>query len=387
MAERIEAVTGGVGAAPVVLDDPGALGPFRSLVAVQAKALLRNQGRMFEILRDLFGAPDFKDLDRLATVVGQIRTNLENSVPNVGHRYAARAAAACLSPAAAVRERWGGVEHIRLVRQVAALAPRDLGEFSERLSALAAVVLGKARLRCAVTGEARAFAEIRGPLQGFLSTLGQGRSPAAAPGQDSAPAASPCRRGFAASVPVSYVARVFACVPYTHPDAPGLLLLAKLLKSNYLHREIREKGGAYGGLASYDAEAGLFSLLSYRDPHLARTLKVYDDAVAWAVTGEFGPEELKEALLGVFSDLDRPLSPSGKGEREFASLVQGLTSEMRQRFREGVLAAGRDRLVSLAETYLQSGRDRSAVAVVAGEEALRRANRELGEEALEIERL
>ncbi|MBI5015551.1 MAG: insulinase family protein [Deltaproteobacteria bacterium] len=386
MAERIEASTGGVGAAPAVLDDPGVLGAFRPMVAVQGKALLRNQGRMFEILADLFTAPEFGDLKRLATVVGQIRTNLDNSVPNVGHRYAARVAAASLSPAAALRERWSGVEHIRLVRRVAALAEADLGDFSERLGQLAAHLFGRARLRCGVTGEARTFPEIHGPLKAFLSRLGDGVAPFAAEA-GVVPATAPCRRGLATSVPVCYVARVYPCVAYTHPDAPGLLLLAKLLKSNYLHREIREKGGAYGGLAAYDAEGGLFSLLSYRDPHLARTLRVYDEAVDWASAGEFGGEEIKESVLGVFSDLDRPLSPSGKGEREFASLVQGLTAEMRQRFREGVLAADRDRLVSLAETYLAARRERSAVAVVAAEEALSRANEELGDEALEIERL
>jgi hypothetical protein len=43
--------------------------------------------------------------------------------------------------------------------------------------------------------------------------------------------------------------------------------------------------------------------------------------------------------------------------------------------------------VALAERYLQSGWDKSAAAAVASEEALKKANEELGEEGLEIERL
>lgn len=385
MAERIEAATGGIGAGALLLDDPAALGPFRVRLALSAKALVRNQGPLFDILTDLLTAPDFTDLDRIATVLGQLRVNLENSIPNVGHRYAARVAAASLTPAGQLRERWGGVAHVRTVREVAGLARPALGEVAGRLAALARLLLSRSRLAVSLAGEAKAFGAVRGPVERFLSALpaGDRAAPAAAP--EIPPA--PCRRGLAAAVPVNFVVRTFPCVPYTHPDGPGLVVLAKLLKASFLHREIREKGGAYGGMASYDPEGGLFSLLSYRDPQLARTLAVYDEAAAWAASGDFGAEEIKEAVLGVFSDLDRPLSPSGKAEREFASLVQGLTADMRQGFREGLLAVDRGRLAALAEAWLVAGRARSAVAVVAGEEALRRANEELGAEALEIERL
>jgi Zn-dependent M16 (insulinase) family peptidase len=128
-------------------------------------------------------------------------------------------------------------------------------------------------------------------------------------------------------------------------------------------------------------------MLSYRDPHLARTLSVYDDAARWAAAGSFGDEEVKEAILGVFSDLDKPLSPGGKGAREFANTQQGLTPEMRQRLREGALATKRSTLAALAEKYLVAGRAESAVAVIAGEEALRAANEELGEESLALEKI
>ena len=68
-----------------------------------------------------------------------------------------------------------------------------------------------------------------------------------------------------------------------------------------LHAEIREKGGAYGGGAfaqvfflyfflkkkqkshifnhSNNIKAGLFGMYSYRDPHVERTLRAFEDAV------------------------------------------------------------------------------------------------------------
>ncbi|MDW7709729.1 MAG: insulinase family protein [Deferrisomatales bacterium] len=385
IAERIAAATGGVGAGVGVLDNPEG-GGVRAVLEVTGKALVPNLDKLYGILADLLGSADFTDRERLHTILNQLRVNLENSLPAMGHRYAARAAAATLTPGAQLRESWSGVEYIRFVRGLAGKRPEELGPAAGQLAAIAGALPCRERMACAVTGEARAFPQAREAVAPFLSALRTG-SPPAQPGPPAPWQESPARLGLAASLPVSYVARVFRGVPYTHPDAPGLTVLAKLLKAGYLHREIRERGGAYGGMAGYAPEAGLFSLLSYRDPHVVRTLRVFADAARWAAAGRFSAQDVKEAVLGVFSDLDTPLSPAGKAAREFANQRQGLSRELRQRFREGLLAASSQGLSSLAERYLVAGRPGSAVAVLAGEEALQRANEELGDEALEIRRV
>jgi len=383
--ERIAAATGGVGAGLTLLESP-VDESFRAAAEVSGKALEPNQDKLYGILADLLTAPDFADQERLATILNQLKVNLENSLPAMGHRYAARAAAATLSGSGRLRERWSGVEHIRFVRELAAKGPGELGEVCARLAAVAAALPRRSALSCAVVGEERSFPAVDTALTAFLAGLPPGGELGGAPKAPASPAV-PARLGLIASVPVSYVARVFPGVPYAHPDSAGLLVLGKLLKAGYLHREIRERGGAYGGLAGYTPEGSLFSFLSYRDPNLARTLKVYDDAAAWAAGGGFDDTEVKEAILGVFSDLDTPLSPAGKAAREFGYLRQGLGMELRQRLREGILAADRHTLATLAERYLVAGRPRSAVAVVSNEEALKKANAELGEEALELQRV
>jgi len=190
------------------------------------------------------------------------------------------------------------------------------------------------------------------------------------------------QQGLIWSLPVNYVTRVFRTVPYDHPDSAALTVLAKLLRAEFLHREIREKGGAYGGLAGYNAEAGQFSLLSYRDPHILRTLQVYDQAIDWAVAGEFPADSVKESILAVFGDLDKPLSPAGVATHEFANIRQKITLEMRNRMRQQILAVDVAALQAVAEKYLKNGQ--SAVAVLAGEAALQQANDQLVDHPLEL---
>ena len=192
--------------------------------------------------------------------------------------------------------------------------------------------------------------------------------------------------GWAASVPVSYVTRIFKTVPYSHPDSAHLIVLAKLLRAGYLHREIREKGGAYGGLASCDIEGGLFSLLSYRDPHIIRTLGVYDDAAAWAAGGSFSDESIKEAQLSVFGDIDRPLSPGSRGIHEFANNRQGLTLEKRQKLRQQILATSRADLKRVAQQYLVDNSSK-VDSIVANEEMLNQAKTELNDSSFVIKRI
>ena len=83
--------------------------------------------------------------------------------------------------------------------------------------------------------------------------------------------------------PVAFNAVAFATVPYTHPDSPALLVLSRLLRSEYLLKELREKGGAYGGGASFDTAAGGLPMTSYRDPHIARTYQVFRDARVFSI--------------------------------------------------------------------------------------------------------
>jgi len=385
MAARIEAGTGGVKAGLEVLENPDNLSVYEGLVELKGKALFQNRGKLFGILTDLCRDPDFSDLKRLHTVLNQIKTSLNNSIPGAGHRYAARAAAAGLTPGAGRRENWTGLTLFKRIKDLSEKTPEDLANFSRRMQSLAGALFQKNRAACSITsetGQERVFAPSVGAMLQALpmgSLRREENLPAAAP--------IPKRKGWATPVPVNYVTRIFPTVPYAHPDTAPLQVLAKLLRSGFLHREIREKGGAYGGFAAFDPESSLFSFMSYRDPHLARTLKVYDHAIDWAVRGEFTEEQITEAILGVFSDQDTPLSPAGRGYREFANLRQGLTPELRNQHRQRLLAVEKDKITAVATRYLQNGRDNSAIGVLASEEALAKANNELGPDSLEVERL
>ncbi len=138
-----------------------------------------------------------------------------------------------------------------------------------------------------------------------------------------------------------------------HADAPALTVLAGFLRNNFLHRAIREQGGAYGGGASFDPDSGAFRFFSYRDPRLAETLADFDAAVDWMRNNQHEERLIEEAILGIISSIDKPGSPAGEAKKTFHGILHGRTPEQRRRFRARILEVTQDDLKRVAETWLK----------------------------------
>ena len=154
------------------------------------------------------------------------------------------------------------------------------------------------------------------------------------------------------SLAVSYVVRSYPTVNYNHPDSPKLLVLSRLLQGGFIHQEIREKGGAYGGMLSFQRTNGIFSFLSYRDPKLLETWEVYKKAIDWVLKGNFSDTQVKEAILQTFGNLDKPLSPANLASNDFLRIKLGDSPEIYENYRKKIRAIQKQDLIQVAEKWL-----------------------------------
>lgn len=152
------------------------------------------------------------------------------------------------------------------------------------------------------------------------------------------------------NVNVNYCSKAILAAPYNHRDYARLRVLAKLLSARYLHPELREKQGAYGGSAKMTND-GVFALYSYRDPRNLETLDVFDNSYKWLTENldKLTDQDLLEAKLGVFQAVDAPVPPSEKGGNEF---TRRLTPDILQRHRAEIMAVDKNALKSVTEKYL-----------------------------------
>ncbi|WP_197486069.1 insulinase family protein, partial [Oleiphilus sp. HI0061] len=123
------------------------------------------------------------------------------------------------------------------------------------------------------------------------------------------------------STQVNFCAKAYPTVAVGHDDAPALSVLGGFLRNGYLHRTIREQGGAYGGGAGQDSGSASFRFFSYRDPRLSETLDDFDASLEWLHIEEHDGEELEQAILGVVSQIDKPRSPAGEAKGDYHNLL------------------------------------------------------------------
>jgi Zn-dependent M16 (insulinase) family peptidase len=161
---------------------------------------------------------------------------------------------------------------------------------------------------------------------------------------------------------VNFCAKAYATVPIEHPDSAALTVLAGVLRNGYLHRAIREQGGAYGGGAGHDTDNGVFRFFSYRDPRLSETLDDFDRSVAWLLGTEHPWRLVEEAILGVIGGIDKPASPAGEAKDAFYNALYGRTPEQRRHFRQRVLGVQLKDLQRVAGVYLKP--EQASVAVI-----------------------
>ncbi len=386
---RIDLYTGGIslsvqartGYADHGLGGPGTCVPF---ITFNGKCLVRNIGKMFEIVQEFVKDYNFSDLVRLKSLLLEYRARLESAVVQNGHRLAISLASRNFSTASALSEIWQGIHQVKTIKALT----RDLN--NERLKAIAdnLMAIGKSiftrdNLKIALIGEEKPLAEgvklADSMFRGLALEGGNGFIQPVLPIDSIAP-----REGWSTSSAVSFVARTFETVRFGHDDAPALSVIAKLLRSLFLHREIREKGGAYGGFSIYSPEDGQFCMASYRDPHIVNTLKVYEKAFEFIRSGDFSEEDIKEALLQVCSEIDKPDPPGPAARKAFYRTILSLSDEDRDNYKQQLLILNRDRIIRVAEKYFHADASGHGMAIISGEEKLASANKQLGDHPLAL---
>jgi Zn-dependent M16 (insulinase) family peptidase len=271
------------------------------------------------------------------------------------------AASSGMSPGAALKHRLGGLAGIRQTKAFHDSLSIDgnLDAFTQKLAQLHQYLMESPR-RFLLISEPDTEQQLLEPLQNLW---GKDIVTAAGHGAFSLPPVQQqVKQAWITSTPVNFCAKAFPAVPMEHEDAPALAVLAGFLRNGNLHREIRERGGAYGGGASFQAENAVFRFYSYRDPRLQETLDDFDRSIHWLLNEKHEWSQLEEAIMGVISAIDKPTSPAGEAKDAYVNALYGRTPEKRQKYRARVLDVTLEDLQRVGKTYFDQSK--ASVAVI-----------------------
>jgi Zn-dependent M16 (insulinase) family peptidase len=325
-----------------------------------AKALARNSGAMSELMYATFNHVRFDESARLRELVAQTRARREQSITGNGHGLAMSAACAGMSPAAKLSHELSGLAGIQALKMLDNHLDDEatLQEFAHKLTRIHQRILAAPK-QFLLVGEQEHLDQYRDDLQR--------RWPTETPNPgfkvfELPPVSEQIKEAWLTNTQVNFCVKAYPTVPADHPDAAVLTVLGGFLRNGYLHRTIREQGGAYGGGANQDNQSAAFRFYSYRDPRLAETLGDFDAALHWLQETDHAWQAVEEAILGVVGSIDKPGSPAGEAKSTYHAELFGRTREKREQFRNRVLAVTLSDLQRVATTYLQP--EKASIAVV-----------------------
>ena len=335
-----------------------------SFFVLSSKALADRMQPQMALMSDTLQSARFDEPSRIRDLVSQMRARRDQSITGSGHALAMTAACAGMSPLAQQGHEQGGLAGIRKLRALDDVLKDDgeLEAFSHSLGAIhQKLAAAGAPLLCTVADEPNIVAASEASCsQAAALTAG------ASDGISLAPVREARQEMWVTNTQVNFCAKAYPTVPSGHADAPALSVLAAFLRNGFLHRTIREQGGAYGGGASHDPNIAAFRFFSYRDPRLVETLEDFDAAIEWMLQTQHEQLALEEAILSVMGSLDKPGSPAGEAKRDFHERLFGRTAEHRKILRAGIVGTTIDDLRRVTETYLKPERASTAVITHSG---------------------
>lgn len=339
---------------------------------LSGKALSRNHHALAKLMTDTFQYPRFDEHQRITEIISQIRHHRENSITGNGHSLAMLAASSQLSPTSALSHRLTGLQglnHLKALDDKLQEDSQAVEDFCQALCDLHQKLLSQHKQAVIISEPESSLEQAH-----FFADLWPEQPDQTA--RFSLPATrNTCQQIWLTNTQVNFCAKAYPTVPIAHPDAAPLSVLGGLLRNGFLHRSIREQGGAYGGGALQDSNTACFKFYSYRDPRLLDTLSDFDQALDWLAGEEPTEAMLQEAILGIISNLDKPHSPAGEAKQAFHDQLFGRRHEIKAEFRARVLSSKLDDLRRVASLYLQP--DKASTAIISNPNTIAKLDTEL----------
>jgi len=329
-------------------------------VTISAKALTNNQRAMNELLYDTLTHARFDERSRIQELIAQKRAAREQSITGNGHLLAMQAASAGINQTSNIIHQLmglGGLQHLKELDDQ--LSQGKFDQLQEQLSQVHEQLMGVSK-QWLLIGEEQNLADNIANIESVWQTMLTQKQEAPLSFSSSLER-STLNQAWITNSQVSFCAKAYPTVSAGHEDAAALSVLAGVLRNGYLHRTIREQGGAYGGGASQHSAGGSFRFYSYRDPRMLETLNDFDNAITWLQESTITAAMVEESILGIIGSIDKPGSPAGEAKKDFHAQRKGQTQQQRKQIRERIIAVTAEDLKRVTNTYLKPELAHSAV--------------------------
>ena len=182
--------------------------------------------------------------------------------------------------------------------------------------------------------------------------------------------------GFAVPTQVSYVGKGLSLYEIGEKVHGSIAVLSHYLKTGYLWEQVRVQGGAYGAFSSLSINEGVLSFISYRDPNLDETIKVYDNMCSFLSSKieEWRSKTdkiLEMQIIGTIGSLDGSvLQPANQGWVSMTRWLRGESAATRRRWRREIINTTLEDIIMLKKRLDKAWQRNATVAIASNKDKL-----------------
>ncbi len=306
-------------------------------ISLCAKALSRKNKEMFHVLKDFILDPDLKDFERVKELISQTFTNLKNRLSSNAISYALKQSASSFSPWNHINNIWHGLPYYKFIENLYNNLDSEIDVVMEKFATLAKNIFHLNNPHLILSCDEEDWLELE--KNKFYGTVRLTEaSTSFTPWVDLATPRPAAHSARTIATQIAHNAQSISTITMHSPQAAALKVASYLLENLFVHRDVREKGGAYTSGVKFNILTGCCQFYSSRDPNIVSTYNAFNNAVDSVIKGNFTDQDLLEAQLSYIQDVDGVVNPGSRAVVTYFQRKVGLTREIRQLFREQLLA-------------------------------------------------
>lgn len=338
LAKHINTDTGGISFNLNTCSDKDDADMYNPKFAVGAKVLVRNIGKLSDLVKNILSGSILTDQERIKELVEESKAMWDAEIFARGLSVVNSRLASYFAKSSRYYEQ-GFLSYYRFLDKI---STEDFSVVVKNLEAVAENIFSRDNIFAAYCCDKSDKAEVEKAVLDICSSFTKKKS-------------TPCSYEFACdknegiitSAQVQYVAAGGNFRQHGHDYTGAMKVLENIMRYDYLWTNIRVKGGAYGAFTGFDYNGNtIFS--SYRDPNLAETLDIFKAIPDYLENFAPDEREMTKYVIGTISQLDRPLTASQKLDLAVLYHLRGISYDFKLEERRQVIDCSGENIKALA---------------------------------------
>jgi len=354
--------TGGIYHQTMIYDGTMGNGEIRPSYEINAKMLYEEIENVAKFIYEEIKESSFENEQRMIELLTQEKASLQTQFMENAHVVALNESKKHLSVNEYYLSQMDYQGYYQTICHI--LEEYDHDKFKENIEATMTYIFNRNNLIVSYTGERESLPRI----QALINHIGQHLFERVDENQIPKLSKGNIRQAYTIPSQVQYVAMSGYMKDMPCKEYPTYELLLHILRCDYLWYYIRVQGGAYGCF-SVGENHHLLSMVSYRDPHLEKTIEVYQKAKEYVKGFRASEREMLQYIIGAISEKEKPLTSQQIGNISFARAICDIDEEMLNEFRKQMINIKSQDIQKLA-TYLEDFDQMSSYCVIGNEKVI-----------------